>query len=205
MGEEERCCGDPLIMVGQLFLAREEARYNWERLKDKRVITSCAGCFRTFREEYPKLLGEEYKVNAVHTVQLLAGLINEGKIKFKKKGETKEKVTYHDPCELGREMKVFDEPRTIIEAIPGVELVEMVRNREKTWCCGGGGGVKGTNYDMSIEIATDKVKEALATGAKRIVSACPSCKMNINDGIKALGMEAEIKAIDITELVVEAL
>ncbi|MFC2009683.1 heterodisulfide reductase-related iron-sulfur binding cluster, partial [Chloroflexota bacterium] len=117
----------------------------------------------------------------------------------------REKLTYHDPCELGREMKMYDEPRIIIEAIPGVELVEMVRNRERTWCCGGGGGLKGVNFDMAVEIGMDKVKEALATGAKKIVSACPSCKININDAIRAAGAEAEIKAIDITELVVEAL
>ena len=91
------------------------------------------------------------------------------------------------------------QPRQVIQSIPGIELVEMERNRENTWCCGGGGGLKGVNYDMSVEIGKDKVKEALATGAKRIISACPSCKTNINDAIRAVG--ADLKAIDITELV----
>jgi len=198
--EEEHCCGDPLIMVGQLFLARELAKYNWEHLKGKRVITSCAGCHRTFKEEYPKLLGDECKIDSIHIVELLADLIDEGKIKFN--GVSERKVTYHDPCELGREMKLYDQPRKILQAIPGVELVELERNREKTWCCGGGGGVKGVNFDLSIEIGKDTVKEALATGAKIIVSACPSCKTNINDAIKATG--ADLMAIDITELVAEA-
>ena len=200
LGEEEYCCGDPLIMTGQLLLAREVARHNWERLKDKRVITSCAGCYRCFDDEYPKLLGEEFKIDVIHTCMLLSDLIEEGKIKFK--GEIREKVTYHDPCELGRELKIYEEPRIVIESIPGIELVEITRNRENTWCCGGGGGLKGVNYDLALEIGKDKVEEAMATGAKTIVSACPSCKININDAIKATG--TGLRAIDITELVAEA-
>ena len=204
LGKDEHCCGDLLIMTGQLPLAREVARYNWERLKDKRVIISCALCYRCCEDEYPKLLGEEFKLDTYHIIEILAELIEDGELKFKgKKGKTKEKVTYHDPCELGRELKIYDEPRIIIEAIPGIELVELERNRENTWCCGGGGGLKGVDYDMAVEIGKDKVEEALATSAKRIVSACPSCKININDAIKAVG--ADLKAIDITELVVEAL
>ncbi len=201
LGEDEQCCGNPMIMVGNLFLARDLARHNYELLKGKKVITSCAGCYRTFLEEYPSLLGEECTIDATHIVKVLADLIDEGKVKFTKK--IKEKVVYHDPCELGREMGIYDEPRKVIQSIPGIELVELVRNRERTWCCGGGGGLKGVKYDMSVEIGEDKVKEALATGAKRIISACPSCKTNINDAIRAVG--ADLKAIDITELVAEAL
>ncbi len=201
LGEEEYCCGDPLIMTGQLPLAREVARHNYEHLKNKKVITSCAGCYRTFREEYPKLLGKEYRVKSRHIVSVLADLVDGGKLKFTK--GIQEKVTYHDPCELGRELGIYDQPRKVIQSIPGIELVEMTRNRANTWCCGGGGGLKGVNYDMAVAIGKDKVKEALATGAKRIISACPSCKININDAIRAVG--ADIKAIDITELVAEAL
>ena len=203
MGEEEYCCGNPLIMTGQLQLAREMMRYNYERLKDKRIITTCPGCYRCFEVEYPKLLGEEYKLNAYHIVEILVELIEDGELKFKKKGKSREKVTYHDPCELGRELKVYEEPRIVLEAIPGIELVEMVRNKERAWCCGGGGVVKAVNFDLAIEIGMDKVQEALATGAKRIVSACPSCKTNINDAIRATG--ADLKAVDITELVLESL
>ncbi|MGW8178642.1 MAG: (Fe-S)-binding protein [bacterium] len=203
LGKDEHCCGDLLIMTGQLPLAREVARYNWERLRDKRVITSCAHCYRSFQDEYPKLLGKEYQIDAYHTVEILVELIEDGELKFKKKGKTKEKVSYHDPCELGRELKMYDEPRIILEALPGIELVEMERNRGKTWCCGGGGVLKGVDYNMAVEIGTDKVEQALATGAKRIVSACPSCKTNINDAIRLVG--ADLKAIDITELVLESL
>jgi glycolate oxidase len=134
---------------------------------------------------------------------LLAEQIQAGKVKFKPHKGKKEKVTYHDPCELGRIMKVYEEPRIVINAIPGIELVEMKRNRNRTWCCGAGGGLKGIDPVMALEIGGDKVIEAAETGAKTIVSACPSCKININDAIKAAG--SDMKAIDITELVLEHL
>jgi heterodisulfide reductase subunit D len=204
LGEEEWCCGSPLIMTGQLRLAKKVAKHNVEQLKGKKVITACAGCARCFREEYPKLMGKGYELNLVHMVELLPELVESGKIKFKAHKGKKEIVTYHDPCELGRECGIYDQPRQVIQSIPGIELVEMERNRENTWCCGGGGGVKAANYALSLEIGKDKIPEALATGAKRVISACPSCKASINDAIRAMGKEAEIKAIDITELVAEA-
>ena len=199
LGEEEQCCGNPMLMVGNLFLAKDLMRHNYELLKDKKVIASCAGCYRTFIQEYPKLLGEEYTVDATHIVKVLADLIDKVKVKFTK--EVKQKVVYHDPCELGREMGIYDEPRKILEAIPELEVVEFVRNRENTWCCGGGGGLKGVNFDMSVEIAGDKVKEASDIGAEVIISACPSCKTNINDGIKANDSDLGMK--DIMELVID--
>ena len=200
LGEEEQCCGNPMLMVGNLFLARDLMRHNCELMKGKKVIASCAGCYRTFIQEYPKLLGEECTVDATHIVKVLAELIDQGKVKFTK--EIREKVVYHDPCELGREMGVYDEPRKILEAIPGIELVEFERNRERTWCCGGGGGVKGVNPDRSVEIAGDKIEQANEVGAGVIISACPSCKTNINDGVKAAGSDLVMK--DIMELVIEA-
>jgi len=200
MGENEHCCGDPMIMVGNLFLARELARYNYEHMKGKKIITACAGCHRTFKEEYPKLMGAEFKLDSVHIVELLAKLIDEGKVKFTR--AINERVVYHDPCELGRDMGVYDQPRKIIKSIPGIDLVEFESNREQTWCCGAGGGVKGVNFDLSVEIGKDKVAQALAVGATTVVSACPSCKSNINDAIRATG--AKLRAIDITELALEA-
>jgi len=201
LGEDEQCCGNPMIMVGNLFLAKELMRHNYEFLKDKRVITSCAGCYKTFHDEYPKLIGKEFKIDVTHIVKVLADHIDQGKLEFTK--EIKEKIVYHDPCELGREMGVYDEPRKILTSIPGLELVEFDRTREKTWCCGGGGGLKGIDFDLSVEIGKDKVEEAISVGATTIVSACPSCKTNINDAIRTTG--AEVKMVDITELVVEAL
>ncbi len=203
LGEEEWCCGDPLLMTGQLDLAKEVARHNYELLKGKRVVTTCAGCFRTLKELYPQLLGEEYQLDAVHSTQLLAELVEAGKIKFKAHKGKKEKVTYHDPCELGRDMKIFEEPRNVIKAVPGVELVEMERNQANSWCCGGGGGVKASNYALSLEIGKDKIPDVLETGAKKVISGCPSCKQSINDASRAL--RSDVQAIDITELVAEAM
>ena len=200
LGEDEQCCGNPMLMVGNLLLARDLMRHNYELMKGKRVIASCAGCYRTFIQEYPRLLGEKYTIDATHIVKVLADQIDQGKVKFTKK--LKGTAVYHDPCELGREMGVYDEPRKILEAIPGLEVVEFVRNRDNTWCCGGGGGVKGLNFDLSVEIAGDKVKEANEVGATTIVSACPSCKTNINDGINDNGSDLLMK--DVMELVIEA-
>jgi heterodisulfide reductase subunit D len=200
LGEEEQCCGNPMLMVGNLFLARDLMRHNCELMKDKKVIASCAGCYRTFVQEYPEYLGEEYKIDATHIVKVLAERIEQGTVKFTKK--FKGKVVYHDPCELGRDMQVYDEPRRILAAIPGLEVVEFARNKERTWCCGGGGGVKGLSFDLSVEIGTDKVKQADEVGATMILSACPSCKTNINDGIKAA--KSDLKMKDLMELVIEA-
>jgi len=200
LGEEEHCCGNPMLMMGNLFLTRDLMRHNCELMKGKKVITSCAGCYRTLIQDYPKMLGEECTIDAKHIVQVLADQIEQGKVKFNK--EVKKKVVYQDPCELGRDMQVFDEPRKILEAIPGLKAVEFESNRERTWCCGGCGGVKGVNYDLAVEIATDKIAQANEVGADVIISACPSCKTNINDGIKATGFDLDM--LDILELVLEA-
>ena len=133
-------------------------RHNYELMKDKTVIASCAGCYRILLQDYPKILkleGDDYKIKPKHIVQVLAEQIDQGKVKFTK--EVKKTVVYHDPCELGRDTQTYDEPRKILAAIPGLEVVEFFSNKEQTWCCGGGGGVKGFDFDLSVEIATDKV------------------------------------------------
>ncbi len=203
LGEEEHCCGNPMLMMGNLMLARDLMRHNYELMKGKTVIASCAGCYRILVQDYPKILklsGDEYKIKPKHIVQVLSEMIEQGKVKFTK--EVKKKVVYHDPCELGRDMRVFDEPRKILEAIPGLEVVEFVRTKEKTWCCGGGGGVKGINFDLAVEIGTDKASQAKEVGAEVVLSACPSCKRNIIDGINSAG--SDLDTLDILELVIEA-
>jgi len=203
LGEEEHCCGNPMLMMGNLFLARDLMRHNYELMKSKKVIASCAGCYRILLLDYPKMLGlegDDYQIEPRHIVQVLAEQIEQGKVKFTK--EVNKTVVYHDPCELGRDTQTYDEPRKILEAIPGLKVVEFVRNKERTWCCGGGGGVKGMNYDLAVEIATDKVAQANEVGAEMIVSACPSCKRNIIDGIEFAG--SDLDTLDILELVLEA-
>jgi heterodisulfide reductase subunit D len=200
LGEDEQCCGNPMLMMGNLFLARDLMRHNCELMKGKKVIASCAGCYRILIQDYPKMLGEECTIDATHIVKVLAEQIEQGKVKFTKK--VNKKVVYHDPCELGRDTQTYNEPRKILEAIPGLKIVEFESTREQTWCCGGGGGVKGLDFDLSVEIAGDKVKQANDVGAKVIISACPSCKTNIKDGIKAAGSNLDM--LDILELVLKA-
>lgn len=201
---EEWCCGDPLFLTGQLPLARMVVEHNAKMLEEsgaKRVVTACAGCYRTLKQEYPKVLGRELKLKVVHVSELLADLIGKGELKLK---GVDAKVTYHDPCELGRHCGVYDAPRKVITSIPGVELVEMLRNGNGAWCCGAGGGVKAAWPDLAVELAGDRIKEAEDTGAKIILSCCPTCEWNLEDAISS-EQKPELKVLDLTEFVKKSL
>ncbi|MBW1701590.1 MAG: FAD-binding oxidoreductase [Deltaproteobacteria bacterium] len=203
LATEEGCCGFPLFLMGTDEF-EPHAEKVIERLKAtgaKELLTPCAGCYKTFKKIYPEIgdLGME----VYHSVQYLEKLINERKIKFK--GEFGKKVTYHDPCDLGRHLKVFEEPRNILKAIPGLEYVEMARNRLQARCCGGGGGVLASDPDLAVEMAAERVRDALAVGAEIIVSGCAACKDNLRKGAKAIPKEerGKIKIMDITEIVAQ--
>jgi len=203
LGTEEGCCGFPLFLMGTEEF-QPHAQKVIERIKAsgaRELVTPCAGCYKTFKKIYPEVgdLGME----VYHSVHYLLKLINEGKITFK--GELGKKVTYHDPCDLGRAFQVFEEPRNILKAIPGLEFVEMARNRLQARCCGGGGGVLANNPDMAVEIAAERVRDALAVGAEIIVSGCAACKDNLKKGAKAIPKQerGKIKVMDITEMVAQ--
>ncbi len=137
-------------------------------------------------------------------VEYLDRLIKDGRIKFTKKLPMK--VTYHDPCHLGRHLGddgVYEPPREVLNSIPGVELVEMERNRENAWCCGAGGGVSQANPELALWTANERLKEARATGATALVTACPWCERSFNDAVKEYG--AEIEIYDIAEIACMAL
>jgi heterodisulfide reductase subunit D len=194
---DEWCCGSPLWRTGNLKLAEKMAQHNMEALKNaKTVITSCAGCARALREDYPKILGN-LPFEVLHFTEYLNRLVKEGKLKPEKK--IVKKVTYHDPCHIGRHLGIFDEPREVLKSIPGVELREMSPTRENAWCCGAGGGVKISHPELAVEIATDRLKHAKEVGAETIVSSCPFCKTNLLDAIQKTGSNLEM--LDITELV----
>ena len=207
LGADEWCCGDPLFMAGGLELAREHVEHTVNTIKNtgaKKIVTACAGCYRTFVEEYPEMLGESFAdvgIEVVHTAQLLSELLDEGKLKLRK--GIKGRVTYHDPCELGRHGEVYDEPRKVIQSIPDVEFVELRRNRGNTWCCGGGGTYKMTHPDDSLDIAGDKLDEAREIKADIILSCCPTCKWNMLEKVKE--ENAPFKVMDLTEIVEKAL
>lgn len=203
LGTEEGCCGFPLFLMGTEEF-QPHAQKVIERIKAtgaRELVTPCAGCYKTFKKIYPEV--GDLGLEVYHSVHYLLKLINEGKITFK--GELGKKVTYHDPCDLGRAFQIFEEPRNILKAIPGLEFVEMARNRLQARCCGGGGGVLANNPDMAVEIAAERVRDALAVGAEIIVSGCAACKDNLKKGAKAIPKQerGKIKIMDITEMVAQ--
>ncbi len=205
LATEEGCCGFPLFLMGTDEF-EPHAEKVIERIKATgahELLTPCAGCYKTFKKLYPEIgnLGLE----VYHSVHYLEKLITEGKIKFKE--ELGKKVTYHDPCDLGRALKVFEEPRNILKSIPGLEYVEMVRNRLQARCCGGGGGVVAYDPEMAVEMAAERVQDALDVGAEIIVSGCAACKDNLRKGAKSFPKEVrrKLKIMDITEIVATAM
>jgi len=201
LGNEEGCCGSTLLRTGLLEPARRTARKNIERFEQtgaQTIVTSCAGCYKTIRQDYP-LVG---KVNArvVHVTQLVGELIESRRLKLTK--GLSRTVTFHDPCHLGRHNKLFEEPRRILESIPGLRLVEMERNREEARCCGAGGGVKTAFPELAQKISDLRVGDAEKTGAEIMVTSCPFCYQSLKASIEVKG--SSLKMMDLMELVRES-
>jgi len=202
---EEWCCGSPLFRTGQRELAKEMMKHNVDAVKAsgaKSVIFSCAGCYRTFKVDYQDYLGP-LPFKLMHTTDLVAQLLKKKKLKLKKFPGT---VTYHDPCHMGRHLyignppdpSVFEPPRQVLKAIPGLKFREMERTKEMAWCCGAGGGTKSAYNDFAISTAIERIKEAEETGAKALISSCPFCRRNLIEAIEKSG--SKIKMYDIMEL-----
>ncbi len=205
LGNEETCCGYIAYLVGDKEFG-EIAKKNIDsflKLKPKRIVTTCAGCYKTFKELYPKI--QPFGIDIQHAIEYLNDLIKEGKIKFNK--ELPLKIAYHDPCDLGRHLNIFEPPRELIQSIPGVTLIEFKNNRLLAKCCGGGGGVKAFDTGLSSEIAYQRMLEALDIGVDTVVSGCPACKSNLQIASSKLRREKKgrIKVMDITELIGEAM
>ena len=184
LGKDEKCCGSVMLRMGDPEFQRL-ARENIKMFNDlgiETLISSCAGCFKTIKEDYPKVGKMNFEV--LHTVEFLRRLYEDKKLVFKNPVE--KRVTYHDPCHLGRASGVYDDPRFIMDMIPGLELIEMPRNREYSRCCGAGGGLKSGYPDIQNRMAQRRVKEAEETGAEELVSACPFCYQGLQVGINAL-------------------
>ena len=201
---EESCCGFPLFLMGS-----DEFESQAEKLMEKiratgarQLVTPCAGCYKTFKNLYPKI--GDLGLEVYHSVQYFEKLINEAKIKLN--SEVAKKVTYHDPCDLARACKILEEPRKILKKIPGLEFVEMDKNRLDARCCGGGGGMQAYKPEMAVDMAAQRVRDALAVGAEIIVSGCPACKDNLRKGARTIPRQerGKIKVMDITEMVTNA-
>jgi heterodisulfide reductase subunit D len=195
LGGEEWCCGFPLIGAGMKKEAKALIEHNLEKMKEKgveRVVFACPSCYHTWMEEY------KTDIEIFHSTQFIRKLINEGKIRFKEK---KMRVTYHDPCDLGRASGVYEAPREVLRAIPGVELVEMEGNRDQCKCCGGGGNLEMVDPELSAALAQEKIKEIQATGADAVITSCQQCIRTIMT--TARRKKIPVTAMDITEFVLK--
>jgi len=208
LGEEESCCGYLAYLVGDMPTFNQAAKVNLKKFKKagiKNLVTTCAGCHKTFHDLYPKY-GHKAGYQSEHVVMVLERLIEAGKLKFAPAGKPL-KVAYHDPCDLGRHMGIYEPPRKVIKALPGVELLEFAQNRALAKCCGGGGGMKAFDLELGSDIAFARIKQALDLGADMVVSACPSCKNSLNQAAARARKEGlgKIKVQDITEMVAQRL
>ena len=204
LGEKEPCCGDIARVVGEVGLF-EEKKMNcmdlFGQYDIKDVVTSSPHCFHAFLNEYP----QEKGFGVRHYSLLLRELVGDGRLKFKKNGSLR--VTYHDPCFLGRHNRIFDEPREVIRSIPGTTLIEMVHHGPDSLCCGAGGGRmwQGKELDGKARMSEIRVREAHATGAEVLITACPLCLIMLEDALKTLGFEKEMKVMDLNEVVLQSL
>jgi heterodisulfide reductase subunit D len=194
---EEGCCGSPLLMTGQLDAAKTAIEHNTALMEGaKTLITGCSGCYRMWKIGYEKVTGKKPPFEVFHATEYLQFLLDEKKLKPTK--EIRKKVTYHDPCHLGRHLGIFEPPRAILKSIPGVTLVEMERVKNLSMCCGAGAGVMTAFPDMARFAASERIKEAEAAGAEILASACPFCELNLSRTAEATG--AKLQVTDITEL-----
>jgi Fe-S oxidoreductase len=166
----------------------------------ERIVTSCPHGFNVLKNEYP-----QGKFEVLHTTQLLAKKVEEGKLSLKQ--EIKKVVTYHDPCFLGKQNSIFDEPRMLLNAIPGVTFKELDRSRERSLCCEGGGGRMWveSSSEAAERLAETRVKDAAELGAEIIATACPFCVLTLEDAVKTSGYEEKIRVMDVAELLAEAI
>ncbi len=201
--EDEPCCGSVMLRTGRA----EDAKKNAERLVKvikesgaEKIIVTCAGCLKTLRDDYPKLGFELPEV--LHVTQALQDIVKKKKLALKPQDKGI-KITYHDPCHLSRAAGIYDDPREIIKAIPGVELIEMETNRETAMCCGAGGGVRSYDTELSKRMAADRVKSAEEIDAEVIATACPFCETNLTAGAKQIG--SSVRVVDVVDLLAEHL
>ena len=197
LGEDEWCCGFPFLGAGLSEMLQEFKEHNIEAVQKKgakQVIFACPSCYQTWREYYPP----EFEIT--HATQFLMNLVKKKRVPLQ---ELLLKVTYHDPCDLGRGARVFDEPRQTIRAIPGVKFVELPRNRENCQCCGGGGNLEMIDAGLSSAIAKRKIDEVISAGAQAVVTSCQQCVRTMTTYVKR--NKVPIEVMDITQLVHRAL
>ncbi|WXG41941.1 MAG: (Fe-S)-binding protein [Candidatus Freyarchaeum deiterrae] len=203
---DEPCCSHVLIKTGQENLILDYMKEAFDKVNStgvKQVLFSCPACYRAFKYEYPKLLGVEPNFECITSSEFIYNLLNEGKLQPNGKGNSEEEVvvTYHDPCHLGRQSGIYDPPRKILESIKGLKLVEMPRNRENSWCCGVGGGVKTAFPEFSQKTSEERINEAKSVGATILVTACPACESGFKDALKAHKDDNNLKVLNVVDII----
>jgi Fe-S oxidoreductase len=198
---EVNCCGESLKKVGDLELFERLKAHNLNFFNSydvSKIVTVSPHCLASFKKDY----GQDYEV--LHLIQIIDQKIKEGKL-TPKKDFGGVKVTYHDPCYLGRHSGVYDAPRDVLKSLPGVEFVELKRNREQSMCCGGGGGGLWMEKLKGERLSDLRIEEALSTGASILATSCPYCITMFEDSIRTLNADDKIRVKDVTELVLESL
>jgi Fe-S oxidoreductase len=203
LGDGETCTGDPARRAGNEFLYQQLALQNVEVFRETRVVrvvSTCAHCFNTLKNEYEQL---GIKLEVVHHTQLLNRLVREGRLTPVEpaNGEVAGRsVTYHDPCYLGRHNKVYEPPRELMGALPGVDLREMPRNSDRSFCCGAGGARMWMEERIGKRVNTDRTEEALATGADAIAIGCPFCRVMLSDGVTAAQADGQGEGVEVLDV-----
>ena len=201
--KDEWCCGSPLKFAGQTEKFHDFVMKNIKDIEAtgaRLVVFSCPACYRRFKQEYHKVLGKPLSFELKHIVELVNDYIKEGKLKPVEKLD--ETITYHDPCELSRLLGLYDEPREILNAFT-TNVVELPENKDNGFCCGAGGLLKAIDADLSLSLSKKRIEQAEAVKATILASACPACKLNLDEA--AFQKESNITVMDITELIVQQL
>jgi len=200
IAEGESCCGSEIFALGEELLFEEIVEENTGFLngfKAKRIVALSPHCFTTYKDRYPKL-----NKTVMHYTQLLAELAEQNQLAWQK--GLQKKIVFHDPCYLGKQSGVFDQPRSVLKSIEGVELLEFNRSRERSLCCEGGGGKMWVESESKKErLAATRIKDARDLGAEVVAVACPFCVITLEDAMKALGYEEEMRVAEIMELLGE--
>jgi Fe-S oxidoreductase/nitrate reductase gamma subunit len=203
LGEEERCTGDPARRIGNEYLFQTLAQENITTLNKygiKKVVTSCPHCFNTIKNEYPKM-GGSYSV--IHHTELLDELVQQGRLRPQRRIDAV--ATFHDPCYLGRHNGVYDAPRNVLGSVPGLQVKEMGRCRERGFCCGAGGGLMWFEEKIGKRVSWERTEEALALQPQVLASACPFCLIMFEDAIKGKEASDRTKSLDLAEVLAQSI